>query len=171
MPIVDIHSLSVWNKKHNSSIAGRTSSFTFVPTTNHVSLFLTSSCTNAFVTVQVYGFSWIVLLVMVLLFKVYHVNCLGFHIFHVFRSYGWTLSYVFVLVSALHCNSKEINCLADFCSVSAGPPCSWNYCRNCATYCIHPLHYCWFICECTCFYSNWLVCFMCKYYHILISAT
>lgn len=34
------------------------------------------------VTVQVYGFSWIVLLVMVLLFKVYHVNSLDIQMLH-----------------------------------------------------------------------------------------
>jgi len=39
------------------------------------------------VTVQVYGFSWIVLVVMVLLFKVYHLNSLNIQTLHVLKLY------------------------------------------------------------------------------------
>lgn len=57
--------------------------FIEVPTKFHLSniyLYL-----MPFDTVQVYGFSWIVLLVMIILFKVYSVNCSGLHILHVFK--------------------------------------------------------------------------------------
>lgn len=121
---------------------------------------------NAFVSAQVYGFSWIVLLVMVLLFKVSMLIICTLHI-ACFQIIRMNSKLSFCLISAFYCNSEEVNCLADFYSVSAGHPCSWDYCWNSPTYCIYPVHYCRFVCKCTCFYSNWLVCFMCKCNNII----
>jgi hypothetical protein len=42
---------------------------------------------SVYLSLQVYGFSWIVLVVMVLLFKVYHVNSLNIQMLHVLKLY------------------------------------------------------------------------------------